>query len=165
LAKSRSLFGDPVEKIERLTQTITQDITTIKLEIEELERVVQRNNGNKHSSDHSVTVIHALNTSLLRTTKGLHDALNIRTQNMKAQEDRRRKIIGVRRPGPAPLNPARYFDLDVSDNGGEDAVIEMGPLMSLQTEDSLVVQRANAVRDIEVHIEKYMASSKNFLLL
>jgi len=148
LAKSQSLFGDPTEKIERLTETITRDINTIKGEIEELEHIVNRNSGNKQSSDHSVTVIHSLNTSLLYTTKGLNDALHIRTQNLKAQEERRRKIIGERRTGPAPKNQVKYFDIDVTDI--PDAVIEIPDI--LQTEDSLILQRANAVRDIEGHI-------------
>jgi len=154
LAKSQKLYGDPTEKIEELTEIITRDINVIKSEIEVLDSIV-RNSGNKHSSDHSATVIHSLNTSLLYTTKGLHDALNIRTQNMKGQEERRREIIGERRTGPAP----KYFDLENDTPGGEEYIIEMGPLM-LQPEDSLIIQRSNTVKSIEKHITEIQAIFK-----
>jgi len=157
LAKSRSPFGDPTEKIERLTDTITQEINNIKFEIEDLERFVAGNSGNKQSSDHSVTVIHALNTSLLHTTKELNDALQIRTQNMKTQQERRDRVLGSSRLGPAPTQRPN-FDLlndDVEYNGSDEVII---PLM--QTEDNLILQRSNAVRDIETHITEIQSIFK-----
>jgi len=149
LAKSQSPFGDPTEKIESLTVTIAQDISVIKIEIEQLESIVSRNGGSKQSSDHSVTVIHSLNNELLTTTKGLNDALQVRTQNLKALEERRRKIIGDSRPGPAPKNFKPYIDRDFTEIP-EDVVIEISPM--LQTEDILISQRADQVKSIESHI-------------
>jgi len=156
LAKSQSPFGDPTEKIESLTVTIAQDISVIKIEIEQLESIVSRNGGSKQSSDHSVTVIHSLNNELLTTTKGLNDALHIRTQNLKALEERRRKIIGERRTGPPPKNFKPYIDREVTDIP-EDVAIEI-PM--LQTEDSLIVQRADAVKNIEIHITEIQSIFK-----
>jgi len=162
LAKSRSPFGDPTEKIERLTETITQDINAIKFDIEDLERFVASNGGNKQSSDHSVTVIHALNTSLLHTTKELNDALQIRTQNMKTQQERRDRVLGSRRLGPAPTHRPNFdfLDDDVEHNGSDDVII---PLM--QTEDNLILQRSNAVRDIESHITEIQSIFKKLSAL
>jgi len=150
LAKSRSPFGDLPAKIELLTETITQDINTIKLEIEDLERFVSRNSGNKQSSDHSVTVIHALTTRLLNTNKELEYALQIRTQIMKSEDESRNKYTGGHRPGPAPkLRPSFKMIEDEAEPGDE-------VVISMQTEgwmeENLIVHRNNAVRDIEAHI-------------
>jgi len=155
LAKSKSPFGDPTEDIERLTFIVSQDISKIKRKIEQLENhVTAHRSGNKHTSDHSVTVIHVLNSSLLSTTKEFNDALQIRTQNLKSQQERRERFTGARRPthmGPNPIyRPSFAIYDDVEDDQNGDEVTIAVPLM--QTEDDLILQRANQIRDIESHI-------------
>lgn len=150
LAKSKSPFNDPGEKIERLTVHIKAEINDIKVDIENLDKFISRNKGNKQASDHSITVIHSLNSNLLNTTKQLSDALQIRTQNLKDQ-DAKRKIITGRRTGPAPsLRPTfNMYDEDVVNNQ-EDVVIAV-PMMQT-VESDLIIQRYNAVRDIETQM-------------
>jgi syntaxin 5 len=159
LAKTRSPFGDPTQKIEHLTKVITLEINNIKHEIEDLERFIGRSSGNKQTSDHSATLIHTLNTNLLCTTKELNDALQLRTQNLKAQQDRIDRITYGRRPGPSPIfRPTSYIDED-SKTGGDDIIIAV-PQLQMDVEDDLIHQRASAVRDIAIHINEIQSIFK-----
>jgi len=152
LAKSRSPFGDPTDKIERLTEVITIEINNIKKEIEELERFIGRSKGNKQSSDHSATLIRTLNSNLLHTTKELNDALELRTQNLKAQQDRIDRISYGRKPGPPPVFRPTYDEED-SKTGADDVIIAVPPMLQID-EDDIVTSRASAVRDIALHINE-----------
>jgi len=161
LAKSRSPFGDPTEKIERLTEIITLEINQIKKEIEDLEKFIGRGKGNKQTSDHSSTVIRTLNTNLCVTTKELTDTLQLRTQNLKAQQDRIEKISYGRRP--APIN---YFKppLEEEDSKTDNNEVIV-PILQLELEDDFVVQRASAVKDIAIHITEIQAIFKKLSTL
>jgi syntaxin 5 len=148
LAKCIAPFGDPTEKIEQLTATITIEINNIKQEIEDLERFVGRTTGNKQSSDHSATVIHTLNSNLFTTTKDLNEALQLRTQNLKAQQDRMDKLTYGRRPGPSPTFRHTYVEDEHPDHGTDDVLI------AVEVEEDPFQGRATAVRDIAVHISE-----------
>jgi DNA-binding ferritin-like protein len=150
LVKSRNPFGDPTEKIERLTEIVTIEINGIKKEIEDLERFIGRSKGNKQTSDHSATLIRTLNTNLLHTTKELNDALELRTQNLKAQQDRIYKLPYGSKSGPAPIFRPTYDDEDSKTVDGEVVIA----VPALTVEDDMVLQRANAVRDIADHINQ-----------
>jgi len=155
LAKSKSPFSDPTEKIEFLTEKIKVEINKIKLDIEDLDRFISQNKRNKQASDHSVTVIHSLNSNLLNATKELSDALQIRTQNLKEQHERYKKFNNGRRPGNAPvLRPIFLPDVD-PENNQDDVVIPVISTMSqVRGESDLIIQRVNAVRDIEAQMSE-----------
>jgi len=153
LAKSRSPFGDPTEKIERLTEIITLEINQIKKEIEDLEKFIGRGQRNKQTSDHSATVIRTLNSNLCITTKELTDTLKLRTQNLKAQQDRIEKISYGRRPVTL-FKPMEEEDSKTENN---EVII---PMLQLDLEDDFVVQRASAVKDIAIHITEIQAIFK-----
>jgi len=157
LAKSRSPFGDPTEKIERLTEIITIDINNIKREIEDLERFIGRGIGNKQTSDHSATVIRTLNANLCLTTKELSETLQLRTQNLKAQQDRIERISYGRRPGPSPLLLKPPIDEEDSKTDNNEVVI---PMLQLDMEDDFVLQRASAVKDIAIYISEIQSIFK-----
>eukprot|EP01125_Pyxidicula_operculata_P017243 TRINITY_DN6032_c0_g1_i2.p1 TRINITY_DN6032_c0_g1~~TRINITY_DN6032_c0_g1_i2.p1 ORF type:complete len:240 (-),score=40.67 TRINITY_DN6032_c0_g1_i2:52-771(-) len=149
LSKSTSPFGDPTEKIDHLTFTIKQEIADMNHKIEQLDKFVSQNSSNKQTSAHSSTLIQTLNTNLLKTTKGFNDALQIRTQNLKTQQERIEKVTGSKRTGPSPLLFTPLVLEDEDDMHNDEITIAV-PLM--QTEDELIVQRTNAVKDIQVHI-------------
>uniref|UniRef100_A0A6B2LCB2 t-SNARE coiled-coil homology domain-containing protein n=1 Tax=Arcella intermedia TaxID=1963864 RepID=A0A6B2LCB2_9EUKA len=162
LARCNMAFGDPAAQIEHLTVTITRDINHIKAEIEQLEQLIARHAAKNQAADHSASVIHSLNTDLLRTTIGLNDALQLRNRNLKAQEERRSKLVGERRPGQLPA--PKYIPIinDEEDQGnGDDVVIQFN---NLQAND-LIINRANAVREIEVHITEIQAIFKKLASL
>jgi len=155
LAKNRSPFGDPTEKIDEYTFSITQDITRLQQKIEHLETIVTgQSSPNKQISRHSSTIINSLNSSLLDTTKQFKTALELRTQNLKSQQERRERFSGNRSSAPTPVfQPS--FDMFDDDGGfsqeGSEVIIPI-PLMQTYDEDSLIMQRVDQVRDIEGQI-------------
>jgi len=164
LAKSNEPFGDPSDKIENLTFVISQQISSIKADIESLQSICMDNSSgfnmnrtskstNKQLADHSVTIIHTLNSNLLHTTKEFNDALQIRTQSLKTQQERRDKYRS-RRPmgGPSPVyRPLAIEMVDDDVNEDDDGDVKI-VVPSLQTEDDLILQRSNQIQDIEGHV-------------
>jgi len=155
LAKTKSPFGDPTSKIDEYTYTIKQDITTLQQKIQKLENMVHdTNSSNRQTGRHSSTMVNALNSNLLETTKKFGETLKLRTNNLKEQEERRERVTGHKSLTPFKFQPAfDNFDEEklVSSNGG-DVVIKM-PLLQMH-DDSLVLQRVDQVRDIEIEIHQ-----------
>lgn len=92
LAKRTSMFDDPAVEIQELTAVIKQDITALNAAIEELQRLCEARdnaNRNKHTSEHSTTVVDSLKSRLMSTTKNFKDVLTMRTENLKVHENRR----------------------------------------------------------------------------
>jgi len=140
-----------------LTDIVTLEINGIKKDIEELERFIGRSKGNKQTVDHSATLIRTLNTNLLHTTKELNNALELRTQNLKAQQDRIVKISYGSKTGPSPIFRPTYDD---DDSKTADDVIIAVPMLQLSQEDDMLGQRANAIRDIAEHINQIQSIFK-----
>jgi syntaxin 5 len=161
LAKTRCLFGDPAEKIEHLTKVITLEINNIKNEIAELEKFVGKSSGNKQTSDHSSTVIHTLNSNLLNTTKGLNDALQLRTQALKAQQERINHLFGGR-PGHTIFRPLTYVE-DEDSKTGDDVRIAIPQFQTV--EDLEIESKASAVKDIAKYINEIQSIFKQLSLL
>lgn len=83
VAKSRSLFDDPAEKIEELTSIIKEDINSIKSKIAALQSLAasqRRQHPNEQSHTHSGTIIDSLSDQLMTTTKQFQKVLEIRTE-------------------------------------------------------------------------------------
>lgn len=156
LAKTKSPFGDPTSKIDEYTYTIKQDITTLQQKIQKLESMVHETSApNSQTGRHSSTMVNALNSSLLETTKKFGETLKLRTNNLKEQEERRERVTGHKSLTPFKFQPAfDNFDEEkmVSSSGG-DIVIKMAPMLQMH-DDSLVIQRVDQVRDIEVEIHQ-----------
>lgn len=95
LAKSRSNFDDPTKEIQELTALIKQDITTLNSAVVDLQLLYNsRNETGNSSSDttsHSTTVVDDLKNRLMSTTKEFKEVLTIRTEKLKATENRKHK--------------------------------------------------------------------------
>eukprot|EP00271_Cylindrocystis_brebissonii_P001289 TRINITY_DN1159_c0_g1_i11.p1 TRINITY_DN1159_c0_g1~~TRINITY_DN1159_c0_g1_i11.p1 ORF type:complete len:325 (-),score=74.28 TRINITY_DN1159_c0_g1_i11:434-1408(-) len=92
VAKRTSMFDDPAIEIQELTAVIKQDITALNGAIEELQRVCDATdaaNHNRHTSEHSTTVVDSLKSRLMGATKSFKDVLTMRTENLKVHENRR----------------------------------------------------------------------------
>jgi len=156
VAKSKNPFGDPSDKIEHLTYIISQEINSLKGDIDNLQTVVSSNSnsrgssGNKQLVDYSANIIHTLNANLLNTTKDFDDALQMRTKSLKSQQERREKWQS-QRPlgGPTPIYRPLAIEMVDDEDNDEDIKIAVP---SLQTEDDLILQRSNQIQDIEGHI-------------
>jgi syntaxin 5 len=148
LAKTQYLFGDPAQKIEHLTKVVSFEINNVKIDIEELERFIGTSSGNKQTSDHSSTLIRTLNSNLLSTTEEFNNALQLRTQNLRAQQERINKITYGGRSGKSLIyRPLSCVD-DEDSKTGDDIRIAI-PQFQTEVEDDLQLgSKANAVRDI-----------------
>jgi len=97
LARQRSLFNDPAQEINELTFVIKDDIGTLQSELEKLAGWVtaQRaasTSSTSHGARHSTAVVDGLKQELMRTTKSFQEVLQVRTQTLKEQHQRRKQF-------------------------------------------------------------------------
>ncbi|EFJ08609.1 hypothetical protein SELMODRAFT_131549 [Selaginella moellendorffii] len=156
LAKKTSIFDDPAVEIQELTAVIRQDIQALNSAIEDLQRVCDaRNeiNRNKHSSDHSTTVVGNLKTRLMDTTKEFKDVLTLRSESLKVHEERMKIYStsaekGTRRFGKqVPVNGAttrELFNSSISSSQSQTQTQQLVP-----TQDHYLHSRAEALRNVE----------------
>lgn len=84
------MFDDPAQEISDLSLLLKQDIQTLNAQIADLQSWCDRHtNGNKQSASHTTTVVDNLRTRLKDTAKEFSDVLTLRSENLKAQTDRR----------------------------------------------------------------------------
>jgi syntaxin 5 len=173
LAKSQSLFNDPAEKIQELVVLIKQDIQFLDKKIKELEHLVKnQKHENEQTGTHSETIVEALKSNLILTTNSFKKVLEIRTENLKAQQERRERFTGTRRtlstsltqqPLPNPL----LFSADENSSGvkvSEDGEVGI-TLPMVQVQDSLIEQRSSAVKAIEQTITELQGIFQHLALL
>lgn len=158
LAKSRNVFDDPTVEIEELTFIIKQNIQNLNKEIVVLRESSKANNTNKQNTTHSDTIVTYLNTKLASTTKDFKEILQVRTENLKTREEKKKLYIGN---GNGHSTPNRtqsesilyktHLDLPESPvrTGGEVA-ISMPQMMMVQHQQAdYTTARTAAVEDIE----------------
>eukprot|EP01130_Rhizamoeba_saxonica_P016852 TRINITY_DN7870_c0_g1_i1.p1 TRINITY_DN7870_c0_g1~~TRINITY_DN7870_c0_g1_i1.p1 ORF type:complete len:294 (-),score=75.63 TRINITY_DN7870_c0_g1_i1:13-894(-) len=147
LAKSKSPFGDPADKIHELTFLVRRDISIIEEKISALEvHVKNTSTGNQHTDNHVHTLVSSLQSNLLNTTKEFSTALEIRTKNLASQQERRKKVTGKTRSGPSPMFQPAFDMYDNFDEEGGELALTTIPLIEAQ--DDLIVQERDAVREI-----------------
>jgi len=158
LARTSTPFGDPVQKIDDLTVDIQDDISKLQSKLETLGQIVQtQKSQNKSTSEHSTTILTALNSNLMSTTKQFADALELRTQTLKTQQERRQKVTGAIFSPSTPMFQPVAFDMFNEDGGfagadGDDVVIQV-PLME-SYDESFLLQRVDRVKEIEGEMHK-----------
>jgi len=90
LAKRTSMFDDPAIEIHELTGIIKQDIQGLNFAIADLQRISRaKADENKQQQDHSHTVVDNLRSRLKDATQEFKDVLTLRTENLKAHNERR----------------------------------------------------------------------------
>jgi len=167
LAKMKTIFNDPAAEIEELTSIIKQNIQNLNKDIVSLREISKggnsnggyNNSNNNQKSAHSDTVITYLNSKLASTTKDFKEVLQIRTENLKTQQERRQRLTGTSvsassLPNRAHSESALYkTHIDSLPESpprmGDDVIINM-PLMTIQRQqDDYTLSRATAVENIE----------------
>ncbi|CAD7694749.1 unnamed protein product [Ostreobium quekettii] len=93
LARRTSMFDDPAREIAELSGMIKADITRLNADIAELQVASAARDGgtNVQSLKHSNTVVDDLRVQLKDTTKEFQDVLSLRTDNLKGQDNRRKR--------------------------------------------------------------------------
>ena len=166
MARARSLFEDNTEKINEITYIIKTDINTLNNEIDLLAKFVAGEVGGPSGRDakqNSDAIVNNLKTQLAHTTKSFAKVLQVRTKNLKEQNNRRKKFEGDSRSGISsrpPIRRTRDFSAmlmpeeEKKSDGSADTVIDIttsaaNQQMEVIEQDTYVLSRAQAVEDIE----------------
>eukprot|EP01120_Amphizonella_sp_Union-15-10_P004514 TRINITY_DN15146_c0_g1_i1.p1 TRINITY_DN15146_c0_g1~~TRINITY_DN15146_c0_g1_i1.p1 ORF type:complete len:290 (-),score=61.54 TRINITY_DN15146_c0_g1_i1:111-980(-) len=164
LAKSKSLFDDPAEKIQELTVIVKSDIHRLNQKINQLQTFVEsRGRSNDQTNSHSGTIIDSLKTSLMQTTNQFREVLEVRTENLKSQQERKESVIGLNISHSPMFHTRSYTTLYEENENPDDNVTIHLPLV--QTTETMIETRTNAIRTIESTIEELKSIFQNLATL
>jgi len=163
LAKRKSLFNDKPKEIQELTYIIKQDINHLNQQISDLQQFVNRSDsGNsKNVQAHSHTVVMSLQSKLAYMSKDFKHVLEVRTENMKHQKNRRDQFSQGALAETLPSTQVASNSLLHRNVGGNssqsDTVsLDMEPLLAsnnqaqlYEEDDEYVKSRATAMESIE----------------
>jgi len=171
LAKRKSLFNDKPVEIQELTYIIKQDIKNLNQQLGGLQQLVNHRDGNKSKNvqTHSHTVVMSLQSKLKNISQDFKRVLEVRTENMKAQKNRREQFSQGALAETIPSTDVSSNSLlhrhsgaagpssSSSGDGGGSCSLDMDSLMlQSSSQDQMLVQndeyvksRANAMESIE----------------
>jgi len=98
LAKKRSLFDDRPEEINELTYIIREDIKNLNKQIGQLQGFTKKQQDQQRNTKaHATNVVVALQSKLATMSSEFKQILEVRTENLKAQNSRREQFSGSTR--------------------------------------------------------------------
>ncbi|XP_071963052.1 syntaxin-5-like [Antedon mediterranea] len=155
LAKKKSLFDDKSVEIQELTYIIKQDINSLNKQIAKLQEFVRRNSSQngKQMQTHSNTVVLALQSKLATMSNDFKSVLEVRTQNLKDQKNRREQfsqgpLTSSLPPSASSGNIRSVLIDDETASSRGDAVINM-PFDGAQSSMQMVEQQDTYIKDRE----------------
>lgn len=107
VAKRKSLFDDRSAEIQELTYIIKGDLSSLNQQIAHLQEISkkQRHTTNgKHLQSHSSSVVLALQSKLATMSTDFKQILEVRTENLKQQKNRREQFSQSAAPVPVVRN-------------------------------------------------------------
>ncbi|KAJ3211073.1 cis-Golgi t-SNARE syntaxin [Clydaea vesicula] len=192
LAKKKTLFDDKPVEINELVFVIKQDISKINKLIMQLSQYqsqqLQKESKLVQSKEHEVNVINSLQTKLQQTSQTFKSILEIRTENMKEQKERRdqysfgssqQSMLLSQPPSDSPLynpnQPAQQnqnetvldfgeFGLTKRGKGGQQQ-LELMQTNSSAVNDEIINSRDSAIDSIESTIAELGQIYQNFAVL
>ncbi|XP_060711441.1 syntaxin-5a [Hemiscyllium ocellatum] len=162
LAKRKSLFDDKAVEIEELTYIIKQDINSLNKQIAQLQdfvRTKESQNG-RHLQTHSNTIVVSLQSRLASMSNDFKSVLEVRTENLKMQRNRREQFshatVSSLPPSAANGYGGSVLLQDDARRSG-DIAIDMDAKTSQQLQlideqDSYIQSRADTMQNIEATI-------------
>jgi len=168
LAKKRSLFDDKPLEIQELTYIIKQDISSLNDQIARLQSMCKSRNSShgKHMQSHSNSVVVSLQSKLVSMSNDFRQVLEVRTENLKHQKQRREQFtegpVSASLPASAVsgYNGSVLLSEEHASHGGEVA-IDMNnigrsqfqhQMQLIDEQDSYIQNRADAMQNIEATI-------------
>ncbi|EAL68745.2 t-SNARE family protein [Dictyostelium discoideum AX4] len=149
MAKNTKLFMDSSAQIEELTFIIKQDIQKLNKDLSSLDQYVKSSRQpNKQTGDHSETIVGFLNLKLSNATKDFKDILEVRTESLKQQQEKKDSFSGYSNtfsspPGSSHEHPsgnnnsALYkYEMEDDDNSNEHSILMPQELMMHTTDYS-----------------------------
>lgn len=144
LAKKKSLFDDRPTEIQELTYIIKGDLSSLN---QQIARLGEMPRGRRSMHSHSSSVVLALQSRLASMSNQFKQVLEVRSENLKHQNNRREQFSRV-----APLVkevPSLLQQDDVSIDLGDAPGIQTQQLAMRDDSDTYVQQRAETMHNIE----------------
>ncbi|XP_076972053.1 syntaxin-5 [Tamandua tetradactyla] len=158
LAKRKSLFDDKAVEIEELTYIIKQDINSLNKQIAQLQDFVRAKGtqSGRHLQTHSNTIVVSLQSKLASMSNDFKSVLEVRTENLKQQRNRREQFSRA----PVSALAANHLGGGAAVLGAEsrasgDVAIDMmdsrtsQQLQLIDEQDSYIQSRADTMQNIE----------------
>lgn len=175
LAKKRSLFDDSQDReVQELTGIIRHDLTSLTKQLADLRsqsRVASPNGTSAHLQKHSSNLVGSLQTKVAFITQKFKDVLEVRTENLKKQAERRDHFTGGAVSGELPpgavaghhqgsvlvADEAAAYNTNIEPNRSNGEVaINLGSggayhqqLQLMEEQDTYLQNRADTMRTIE----------------
>lgn len=163
LAKRKSLFDDKPLEIQELTYIIKQDINSLNKQIAQLQELSKsrHQNGLHHMQSHSNSVVVSLQSKLASMSNEFKQVLEVRTENLKRQRDRREQFTQPAVSSALPPSAMKgYYQGSVllADEKSSDVAISMDvarpnqqqqQMLLIDEQDSYIQNRAETMQNIE----------------
>lgn len=107
LAKRKSLFDDRTAEIQELTYIIKNDLNSLNQQIAQLQNVSKRQqqtSRGKHLQSHSSNIVLTLQSKLATMSTDFKQILEVRTENLRQQKNRRDQFSQGGLPPPNATN-------------------------------------------------------------
>ncbi|XP_073949465.1 syntaxin 5 isoform X1 [Choristoneura fumiferana] len=147
LAKKKSLFDDRPTEIQELTYIIKGDLSSLN---QQIARLGEMPRGRRSMHSHSSSVVLALQSRLASMSNQFKQVLEVRSENLKHQNNRREQFSRV---GPVVKEIPSILQQQ------DEVSIDLGETMGFQTQtqqlalrddtDTYVQQRAETMHNIE----------------
>ncbi|XP_063361663.1 syntaxin-5 [Cydia amplana] len=147
LAKKKSLFDDRATEIQELTYMIKGDLSALN---QQIARLGEMPRGRRSMHNHSSSVVLALQSRLASMSNQFKQVLEVRSENLKHQNNRREQFSRV---GPVVKEVPSFLQQqdEVSIDLGETSGLQMQTqqLAIRDDTDTYVQQRAETMHNIE----------------
>ena len=133
MVKSSSMFNDSGNDINRLSQSIKEEMTGLKHDIDTLSQRIGMSSGGQ-SAQHSKQLVRSLQMQLGRQSKNFQNVLQDRAKTLKDQQDRRFRMGVASSPGSALGRPMVFGSAGSGGQGpGASSAVSLGPGSSLHS--------------------------------
>lgn len=114
LVRKQGLFDDPTDEINTLIYRIKQDLDELNSKCDNAQQVIDTkksssflfdSSSSSQSSQHNIKVVSHLKSDLMNTTKTFKTVLELRSNKMKDQQQRKVELIGN-----GLLSPTKYIE-------------------------------------------------------
>lgn len=114
MAKKKSLFDDRSAEIQELTYIIKGDLNSLNQQIAQLQDVSKKQRQGavgKHLQNHSSSVVLALQSKLASMSTDFKQILEVRTENLRHQKNRRDQFSqgGLPPPTVSPASQSKFL--------------------------------------------------------
>ncbi|RNA22996.1 syntaxin-5 [Brachionus plicatilis] len=170
LTKKQSLFDDRPKEIQELTYLIKEDLNSLNSEINQLQEFVRinQNQDGRNMQKHSSNVVYSLQSKLVNVSSNFKHVLEVRTENLKHQNERGEKYFSknsfnsasLLAPPKLPGNTMGKSVLLVDEEkpaSGQDTTLNLDLMQKQQFQKNLIInqeetflrERANAMQTVE----------------